>query len=158
MKKTNTTVSLLLAGLMAAAGVAQAQGISAGADVGVILNTPGVTGSVDVNTGTTTEVFVPVSRKDEIRQEAQGQGRASGTMSGPKTGEASTMVQGRPNAEPNDPLVTRSRAELRAEREMKKAKRRAASQISIMGHQSGSVGAMGAATDTSVGVEAGPTK
>lgn len=42
----------------------------------------------------------------------------------PDAGEASTMVGGRPNANPNDPRLYKSREELQAEREEKRAARR----------------------------------
>jgi hypothetical protein len=99
--------SLLLAGLLAA-GLAQAQGSAAGTTPNLVA--PEVT---------------PVN-KDALRREAQGGDRASATTKVPgRAGEATTMVNGQPNADPLAPQVGKSRAELRAERDMKKAQRRA---------------------------------
>ena len=43
--------------------------------------------------------------KDEIRQEAKGMGAAAATTSVPgRAGEASTMVHGQPNMDPNAPM------------------------------------------------------
>lgn len=41
----------------------------------------------------------------------------------PDAGEASTMVGGRPNANPNDPRLGKSREQLQAEREQKRTQR-----------------------------------
>lgn len=41
----------------------------------------------------------------------------------PDAGEASTVIRGRPNANPNDPRLYKSREELQAEREQKRAQR-----------------------------------
>jgi len=89
-----TTASLLLASLMAVAGVANAQSTS-----------------------------------------------ASGTSSvPPKAGEASTSVKGNPNADPNNPLLNKSKSEIKSEKEMKKndkAQRREAAVASQKGATAG---------------------
>jgi len=110
MNKSNACYCVLLAGLLAAAG-AQAQ-----------------TAAAEVSE-------VPISSKDAISQDAHGQSGAA-TTSGvpPKAGEASTTVQGRPNADPNDPLVGKSRAEVRNEVMMRRAQLDAARAAQIMGN------------------------
>lgn len=90
-----STVSVLLAGLLAAAGV-HAQNTSAAA---------------------TTDVPA-------------------------KAGEASTTVQGRPNALPRDPAQTsKTKEERRAEKELKKAKADSDRALSVMGQKGASAGA-----------------
>lgn len=60
---------------------------------------------------------VPISTKDAVRQGASGMGGASATTPVPgRSGEASTMTGGQPNAIPNDPLLGKSRTEVRDER------------------------------------------
>ena len=51
-----------------------------------------------------------------------------------KAGEASTTVQGRPNADPADPLVGKSRAEVKAELAMRRAQLDAARATQSMGN------------------------
>ena len=168
MKKHTATVSLLLAGLMAAAGAVQAQSTpaagssdvpsrageastmtqgvpnakttnSATTDTGATGNNMGASGSTGASTGMGSTT--PAS-KDQIRAEAKNQGRASATSSVPsKAGEASTMVNGRPNANPDDPNVNKSRAERRAEREMKRADKRTRRETAIMGQKGAQAGA-----------------
>lgn len=155
----NTTVSVLLAGLIAASGAAYAQSTAAGgtssvppkageastqlngvpnaqvnsaAGVGV---TTGSGASTSVNTNTTVS-------KDQVRQDAQGQSKASVTSSVPaKAGEASTTVKGNPNMDPNSPMLTKSKAERKSEKEMKKAERDQARQTAIMGQKGAQAGA-----------------
>jgi hypothetical protein len=111
MNKSTLSLSILMAGLLATAG-AQAQ-------------TAPVTAAPEV----------PVSTKDQIRQDAQGRDAASATTTAPgRAGEASTMVNGNPNANPNDPALTKSRAEKRTEKSMKKAEKDAAKAQQMMGN------------------------
>ena len=51
------------------------------------------------------------------------------------TGEASTMVNGRPNANPYDPLINKSRAERRTERELERADARTRREDALMGQR-----------------------
>jgi hypothetical protein len=111
MNKSTLSLSILMAGLMAAAG-AQAQTVPA-----------------------TPVPDVPVSTKDQIRQDAQGRDAASATTTAPgRAGEASTMVQGNPNANPDDPALSKSRAERRTDKAMKKAEKDVAKTQQMMGN------------------------
>jgi hypothetical protein len=109
---------ILMAGLLAAAGV-QAQSAPAAASTdgppkaGEASNqTMGVPNAKTTNSPVTE---APVQGKDALRQEAQTMGGASATASvPPKAGEASTFVQGKPNADPNAPRAL-SRQEVVAE-------------------------------------------
>ncbi len=58
----------------------------------------------------------------------------------PKAGEASTMVNGRPNANPEDPRLNKSRSELRAEKEMKRAEGRQRRETAVMGQRGATAG------------------
>lgn len=90
MKKATTTVSLLLAGLLAAGGVF-------------------------AQSATTS---VPAS-----------------------AGEASTMVNGQPNARVNDPMLSKSKAERKTEKEMKKAEAKQRRETAVMGQKGATAGA-----------------
>jgi hypothetical protein len=119
-------VSILLAGLLAVAG-AQAQVTAA------------------------PETEVPVSTKDQIRQDAQGRDAAAATTLAPgRAGEATTTVRGNPNADPNNPALSKGRAELKTERELKKAQADAAKAQQVMGNTG-----YGAAPDASANAPAG---
>ncbi|MFL6695167.1 MAG: hypothetical protein ACJ8GO_19640 [Ramlibacter sp.] len=52
------------------------------------------------------------------------------------TGESSTMVNGQPNANPDDPLLAKTRAERRSEREFKRADARTRREQAVMGQRS----------------------
>lgn len=125
MNKSNVYLSVLMAGLLATAG-AQAQSTSAAGSSDLppkageaSTQTMGVPNAQTTNSPATE---APVSTKDAIRQGANGMGSAAATTSVPgKAGEASTTVQGRPNANPNDPLLSKSRAEVRNEMMMQRA-------------------------------------
>lgn len=111
MKKSNACYSVLLAGLLATAGV-QAQSVSGSA-----------AGDAAVST------------HDATRQGTHSMGNAAPTTSVPTdAGEASTMVQGKPNANPNDPNLGKSRAEVRTEMRMSQAEADAARATQMMGH------------------------
>jgi hypothetical protein len=137
MKTSTTCHSVLLAGLMAAAG-AQAQSTSAGGSSDLppkageaSTQTNGVPNAATTNSPVTE---APVSTKDAIRQEANGTGGASATTSVPgRAGEASTMVRGKPNADPNDPMASKSRAEVRSEAAMQRAQTGATRASQMMG-------------------------
>lgn len=116
--KQSHCLSILLAGLVAAAG-AQAQSAPAAGSTDLppkageaSTQTQGVPNAATPNSPVTE---APAPSKDAIRQEAQGMGGAAATSSvPPKAGEASTVVQGQPNIDPNRPAA-RSRAEVVAE-------------------------------------------
>jgi hypothetical protein len=118
MKKSPAYLSVLLAGLLAAAG-AQAQSTPAAGSSDLppkageaSTQTQGAPNAATTNSPVTE---APAVSKDEKRQEAQGMGAAAATSSvPPKAGEASTTVQGKPNIDPNMPAA-RSRAEVVAE-------------------------------------------
>ena len=116
MKKTY--LPILLAGLLAAAGVqAQTTPAAGSSDLPpkageASTQTQGAPNAATTNTPGTE---APAASKDALRQEAQGMGAASGTSSvAPKAGEASTVVQGKPNADPDKPAV-KTRAEVIAD-------------------------------------------
>jgi hypothetical protein len=108
---------ILLAGLLAAAGV-QAQSTPAAGSSDLppkageaSTQTQGAPNAATTNTPATE----PAASKDAVRQGAQGMGAASGTSSvAPKAGEASTVVQGKPNADPDKPAA-KTRAEVISE-------------------------------------------
>jgi hypothetical protein len=123
---------VLLAGLLAAAGVqAQTAPAAGSSDLPpkageASTQTQGVP---NVQTTNTPGTEAPVQNKDAVRQEAQSMGSAAATSSvPPKAGEASTFVQGKPNADPNamPRALTRQEvvAELMSRREMFEAQRR----------------------------------
>jgi hypothetical protein len=111
MKTCNAHLSVLLAGLLAAAGV-QAQSTSAGGSSDLppkageaSTQTRGVPNAATTNS----PAGEAPSSKDAIRQDAQGMSGAAATSSvPPKAGEASTTVRGQPNANPDDPNVAKS--------------------------------------------------
>jgi len=117
MTKTPAYLSVLMAGLLAAAG-AQAQSTPAAGSsdgppkAGEASNqTAGAPNAATTNSPATE---APAS-KDAVRQEAQGMGAAAATANVPaKAGEASTTVMGKPNIDPNAPHAM-TRAEVRAE-------------------------------------------
>lgn len=154
MNKSNITLSVLLAGLLAAAGV-QAQSTSAGGSSDlppkageVSTQTLGAPNAVTTNSPVTE---APVSTKDAIRQDANGLSGAATTSSvPPKAGEASATVQGRPNADPADPRVGKTRAEVKAEVAMRRAQLNAAKTTQLMGNTG-----YGAAVGTPANVPAG---
>jgi len=152
MTKHTTTVSLLLAGLLAAGGAVHAQSASAGGTTSVapkageastqlngVPNAQVPAAGVGVSAGVSAST--DVSTKDQIRQGANGQTKAAVTSSvAPRSGEASTMVQGNPNADPNNPALTKSKSEKKMEKEIKKAdaaNRRQAAIATQMGAQAG---------------------
>jgi hypothetical protein len=125
MKMSRTYLPILMAGLLAAAGVQAQSTPAAGSSDLPPKAGEASTQSQGVPNATTTNSPVteaPLADKDALRQEAQGMGAASATSSvPPKAGEASTMVQGRPNLNPNVPAHNpevaqpRTRAEVVAE-------------------------------------------
>jgi hypothetical protein len=118
MKMSHTYLPILLAGLLAAAG-AQAQSTPAAGSSDLppkageaSTQTQGVPNAATTNSPVTE---APAVSKDAARQSAQGMGAASGTSSvAPKAGEASTVVQGKPNMDPSKPTA-KTRAEVIAE-------------------------------------------
>lgn len=58
-----------------------------------------------------------------------------------RAGEASTMVKGDPNANPDSPMPTKSKSERRMEKEMKKAERKRVRDLAVMGQTGAQVGA-----------------
>ena len=135
--------SLLLTGLMAFAGVAQAQTTS---DVPIKAGeastmTQGVPNAKTTNS-LATEAPMMNQSKSEIREDAQGRSKASASTRTPgRAGEASTMVDGRPNANPDSPTLSKSRSEIRVEKEMKKAQRKQDREIAVMGQIGAQAGA-----------------
>ncbi|NPC55217.1 hypothetical protein [Caenimonas soli] len=138
MNKSNAYLSVLLAGLLATAGV-QAQSTPAAGSSDLppkageaSTQTMGAPNAATTNSPATE---VPISTKDAIRQDAHGMSGASATSSvPPKAGEASTSVQGKPNADPASPMVGKSRAEVKAEIGMNRAQVDAARAGQSMGN------------------------
>ena len=142
MKKFATT-SLLLAGLMALAGVASAQTAAATADVPVQAGEAStVTNGVpNAKTTNSTASEVPAMSKSQMREDAQGRSAASATTRSPgRAGEASTMVNGNPNGNPDAPTLTKSKSERKMEKEMKRAERKQARDLAVMGQVGAQVG------------------
>lgn len=141
MNKHTTHLSILLAGLLAVAGVqAQSAPASGSSDLPpkageASTQTQGVPNARTTNSPATE---APVLSKDQVRQDAHGMSSASVTTPVPgKAGEASTMAQGRPNAMVDNHNVARSRSdvvnELMQRRGMYEAARR---NTQAMGHTS----------------------
>lgn len=109
----------ILAAALLAMGAAHAQSTSASGSSDLppkageaSTQTRGVPNQATTNSPVTE---APVAAKDQIREDAHGLSNASVTTPVPgKAGEATTMVQGRPNADPNE-QVAKSRADVRAE-------------------------------------------
>lgn len=141
MNRSTAHLSILLAGLLVAAG-AQAQSTPAAGSSDLppkageaSTQTHGVPNQATTNSPVTES---PVMNKDQVRQEAQGMGNAAATTPVPgKAGEPSTMVQGRPNAALEQQQAARTRQEVVAEllnrRGMYEAMRRNAQAMGYMG-------------------------
>lgn len=138
------TPSILLAGLIAFAGVANAQTAAATS------NTPVQAGEASTmtqgvpNAKTTNSMAseAPAMTKSEIREDAQGRSKATASTRSPgRAGEASTMVNGVPNSNPDSPMLSKSKSERKMEKEMKKADRKQAREIAVMGQTGAQVGA-----------------
>jgi hypothetical protein len=147
MTHRQLTSSILLAGLMAAGGFAQAQSGSASATTNVpgrageaSTMTQGVPNAQTTNTPSSGATSSGATM-DHSRTGAHSAGASATTSLPPKAGEASTSVQGRPNANPNDPMVTKSAAERRTENEMKKADARQRRDAAVMGQKGAQSGA-----------------
>ena len=134
MKMSTVHHSILLAGLLAVAGVQAQSSPAAGSSDGPPKAGEASTQTHGVPNAATTNSPVseaPLQNKDEIRQDAQGLSGAAATTPVPgKAGEASTMVQGRPNAGDASVMgAPRSRDEVRSEllarRQAYQAERRA---------------------------------
>lgn len=138
------TPSILLAGLMALAGVANAQTAAGTSNVPLQAGeastvTQGVPNALTTNS---TAAEAPALSKSEIREDAQGRSKATATTTSPgRAGEASTMVDGKPNANPDAPTLTKSKSERKMEKEMKKAESKRARELAVMGQAGAQVGA-----------------
>ena len=142
--KNFTTPSLLLAGLMALASVANAQTSPTTSDVPMKAGeastmTNGVPNALTTNT---MSPDAPAMTRREIREDAKGRDAASATTHSPgRAGEASTMVKGNPNADPDSPMLNKSRSERKMEKEMKRAQRKQERELSVMGQRGAQAGA-----------------
>ena len=142
--KNFTTPSLLLASLMAIAGVASAQTATGTSNVPAMAGEASTTtnGVPNAMTSNTPGSEMPAMTKGEIRQDAKGRDAASATTRSPgRAGEASTTVKGNPNANPDAPTLTKSKSERRMEREMKIAQRKQNREMAVMGQKGAQVGA-----------------
>ena len=141
------TPSLLLAGLIAFAGVANAQTAAATSNTPLQAGeastmTQGVPNAKTTNSGSAE--MPAMTTKSEIREDAQGRSKATATTRSPgRAGEASTMVNGVPNANPDSPMLTKSKSERKMEKEMKKADRKHARETAVMGQTGAQTGAEG---------------
>jgi hypothetical protein len=117
---------------MGAAPAPVAQDPSYGTSNAAVVENPATTASdatrVDSAASTTTMGAAPVPQ-DHMRRSAYN---ADPRLA---TGEASTMVNGQPNANPYDPLLSKTRDERRAERELKQADARTRREQAIMGQR-----------------------
>jgi hypothetical protein len=138
------TPSLLLAGLIALAGAAHAQSAATTSDVPTRAGEASTMTQGAPNAATTNtpgSEAAPVTRT-QAREDAQGRSKASATTHTPgRAGEASTMVKGNPNADPDSPLLNKSKSERKMEKEMKKAQARQARELAVMGQKGAQVGA-----------------
>ena len=142
--KNFTTSSILLASLLAIAGIASAQTAAGTSNVPAMAGEASTTtnGVPNAMTTNTPSSEMPAMSKGEIRQDAKGRDAASATTRSPgRAGEASTMVMGKPNANPDAPTLTKSRSERRMEREIKIAQRKHNRELAVMGQKGAQVGA-----------------
>ncbi len=138
MNKSNTYLSVLMAGLLTAAA-AHAQYAPGGGSSDLPPKAGEAStqtqGMPNARTTNTTAAEAPVSTKDSIRQGASGRNAATATTSVPgRAGEASTMVQGKPNANPEDPNLSKSRAELKSEATTRRSQKEADRSAKTMGN------------------------
>jgi hypothetical protein len=114
--KTPAYLSVLMAGLVAAGAHAQSTSAAGSTDLPpkageASTQTQGVP---NAKTPNSTASETPAMSKEQIRDDAQGRNTATATTSVPaKAGEASTMVQGKPNA--TRQVAGKTREEVRAE-------------------------------------------
>lgn len=113
MKKSHTFLPILMAGLLAGAGVYAQSAPAAGSSDGppkageASNQTQGVPNAKTTNSPVTEAPLAPAMNKD-----TRGMGAAAATTLVPgRAGEASTTVQGKPNANPNTPMML-SRADV----------------------------------------------
>lgn len=114
-------------GTMGAAPAPVTTDSSYGTSNSAVVEAPSATtGTAASSTGTLGAAPVP---QDHMRRSAYN--------SDPRlaSGEASTMVNGQPNANPYDPLLSKTREERRAEREVKRADARTRREQAIMGQR-----------------------
>ena len=136
--------TIALAGLMAIGNLANAQTAAGTSNVPMqageaSTQTQGVPNALTTNSPASE---APAMTKSEIREDAQGRSKASATTTTPgRAGEASTMVNGRPNANPDSPMLTKSRSERQMEKEMKRAQSKQARELAVMGQKGAQVGA-----------------
>jgi hypothetical protein len=164
--KTPVYLSVLMAGLLAAGAHAQSTSASGSSDLPpkageASTQTMGAPNAQTTNS-TASETPAMLS-KDAVRQDAQGRSAAAATTSVPgKAGEASTMVQGKPNAAKQ--VAGKSREEVRAEllnsrkdyQDNLRAKRNPDQRLGVMGASgSGTSATVGAATSGTTGATAG---
>lgn len=140
----HATSSLLLAGLIALAGAANAQTSAGTSDVPMQAGEAS-TMTQGVPNATTTNAMgseAPAMTKSELREDAQGRSKATATTRSPgRAGEASTMVNGVPNTNPDSPMLSKSKSERKMEKEMKKAERKRARELAVMGQKGAQAGA-----------------
>lgn len=143
MKKF-ATHTIALAGLIAIAGMAHAQTAAGTSNVPVQAGEASTMtqGMPNAKTTNSTASEAPAMTSSEIREDAKGRSSANATTRTPgRAGEASTMVNGKPNANPDSPMLTKSKSERKMEKEMKRAESKQARELAVMGQKGAQVGA-----------------
>ncbi|MES3001724.1 MAG: hypothetical protein V4787_13610 [Pseudomonadota bacterium] len=162
INKTPAYLSVLMAALLAAGAHAQSTSASGSSDLPPKAGEASTQtmGAPNAQTTNSTASETPAMSKDQVRQDAQGRNTASGTSSVPmKAGEASTTVQGKPNA--SKQVAGKTREEVRAEllssrknyQDNLRAKRNPEQRLGVMGASgsgttSATVGATGSTGGT----------
>lgn len=136
-----TTASFLLAGMMAVAGIAHAQSGSASATTDVPTKAGEASTMTNGKPNAKTTNSTASDTSGTVRMGASGQTNAAGGAVPSAAGEASTTVNGRPNANPNDPMLTKSKAERKSEKEMKSAEAKTRREAAVMGQKGAQAGA-----------------
>ena len=118
--KSTVYLPVLLAGVLAAAG-AQGQSSTAAPTSNVPTQAGEAStqtkGVPNAKTSNSAASEAPMANKDaskDASKDAKSMGAAASSSMAPKAGEASTYVQGQPNADPTKPAA-KTRAEVRAE-------------------------------------------
>ena len=140
MNKFTALSSILLAGLLGAAGVqAQSYPAASTSDMPTKAGEQSTMTNGVPNAKTTNSPVseTPTPTQGALRQETQGMGAAAATSPiAPKPGEASTMAQGKPNMDPNAAPAKMSRSdvvnELMTRRARFEAERRALGKGGVM--------------------------
>lgn len=162
MTRGHITPSLLLSGLLAFAGLAQAQSGSASATSDIPVKAGEASTLTQGRPNAQTTNATGTASTGTAPRGAGAQGGAAATSSVPdRAGEASTMLRGRPNADTENPALGKSASQIREEKDLKKAERQARRQAAVMSQKGAHSGApAGTSYNTPAGtppVQAGGT-